>query len=50
MRLKEYRRKNHEIPLQLPPHEQQDELTKAFKELKVACKELEMTTKHHWHD
>jgi len=26
-----------------------DELTKAFKELKVACKEPE-TTKHHWRD
>ena len=48
-RLKEYQRKYQEFPLQLPSHEQQDELTKAFKELKVACKEPE-TTKHHWRD
>jgi hypothetical protein len=45
--LKEYQRKYQEFPLQLPSHEQQDELTKAFEELKVACKEPE-TTKHHW--
>jgi hypothetical protein len=44
--LKGYR-KHQEFPLQLHLHEQQDELTKAFKALKVACKEPE-TTKHHW--
>jgi hypothetical protein len=48
-RLKEYRRKHQEFPLRLPPHEQQDELTKALKELKATCKEPE-TTKHNWRD
>ena len=45
--MKEYRRKHQEFPLQLPPHEQQEELTKAFEELKVACEGPEMK-KHHW--
>jgi len=40
-RLKEYRRKHQEFPLQLPPVEQQDDLTRAFEALKVTCKEPE---------
>jgi len=47
--LKEYRRKRQEFPLQLPPMEQQDELTRAFEALRVTCKEPEMT-KAHWRD
>jgi hypothetical protein len=48
-RLKEYRRKRQELPLQLPPVEQQDDLTRAFEALKVTCEEPE-TTKAHWRD
>jgi len=46
-RLKEYWRKRQEFPLQLPPVEQQDDLTWAFEALRVTCKEPE-TTKAHW--
>jgi hypothetical protein len=45
----EYRRKRQKFPLQLPPVEQQDDLTRAFKALKVTCEEPE-TTKAHWRD
>ncbi len=48
-RLKEYRRKHQEFPLQLPPVEQQDDLTRAFEALKVTCEEPE-TTKAHWRE
>ncbi len=48
-RVKEYRRKRQEFPLQLPPVEQQDDLTWAFKALKVTCEQPE-TTKAHWRD
>jgi hypothetical protein len=48
-RLKEYRKKRQEFPLQLPPVEQQDDLTRAFEALKVTCVEPE-TTKAHWRD
>ena len=48
-RLKEYRRKRQEFPLHLPPIEQQDDMTQAFKKLKAACEEPE-TTKAHWRD
>ena len=48
-RLTEYRKKRQEFPLQLPPVEQQDDLTRAFEALKVTCKEPE-TTKAHWCD
>jgi len=40
-RLTEYRKKRQEFPLQLPPVEQQDNLTRAFKALKVTCVEPE---------
>ncbi len=45
----EYRKKRQEFPLQLPPVEQQDNLTRAFKALKVTSVEPE-TTKAHWRD
>ncbi len=45
--MKEYRRKRQEFPLLLPPIEQQDEMTQAFKKMKVACEEPERT-KAHW--
>ena len=48
-KLKEYRRKHQEFPLQLPPVEQQDDLTRAFEALRVTCEEPEMT-KAHWRD
>jgi hypothetical protein len=47
--LKEYRRKRQEFPLHLPPIEQQDDMTQAFKKLKAAWEEPEMT-KAHWRD
>ena len=48
-RLKEYQRKRQEFPLHLPPIEQQDDMTRAFEKMKVACEEPE-TTKAHWRD
>ncbi len=45
--LKEYRRKRQEFPLHLPPIELQDEMTRAFKKMKVACEEPGKT-KAHW--
>ncbi len=48
-RLTEYRRKRQKFPLQLPPVEQQGDLTRAFEALKVTCEEPE-TTKAHWRD
>ena len=47
--MKEYRRKQQEFPLHLPPIEQQDEMTGAFEKIKVASEEPE-TTKAHWRD
>ena len=48
-RLMAYRRKCQKFPLQLPPQELRDDLTKAFEGLKATCKEP-MTVKHHWCD
>ena len=48
-RLTEYRKKRQEFLLKLPPAEQQDDLTRAFKAQKVTCMEPE-TTKTHWRD
>jgi hypothetical protein len=48
-RLTAYRKKRQEFPLQLPRVEQQDDLTQAFKALKVTCVEPE-TTKAQWRD
>jgi hypothetical protein len=45
-RLTEYRRKRQKFPLQLPPVEQQDDLTRAFEALKVTCEEPETTKAH----
>ena len=45
-RLTEYRRKRQKFPLQLPPVEQQDDLTQAFEALKVTCEEPETTKAH----
>jgi hypothetical protein len=47
--LTEYRKKRQEFPLKLPPVEQQDDLTRAFKALKVTCEEPK-TTKAQWRD
>ncbi len=48
-RLKAYRRKRQEFPMQLPPQELQDDLTTAFVVLQATCKELE-AVKWHWGD
>jgi hypothetical protein len=48
-RLKAYRRKWQEFPLQLPPQELRDDLTTAFVVLQTTCKDPE-AAKQHWCD
>jgi hypothetical protein len=48
-RLKAYRRKWQELPLQLPPQELQDDLTTTFVVLQATCKDP-VAAKRHWRD
>jgi hypothetical protein len=48
-RLKAYRRKRQEFPLQLPPQELWDDLMTAFVALQATCNNPE-AAKRHWHD